>query len=123
MLIEDFNTILEEEDRIMGSSMQDSEVKDFANFLEDNGLTEMKTVGRKYIWSNGHLSSKIDRVIVNAQWLQVFPIEAVTITMDPGVLDHTSIAITSNDSQPIGKKIFKFFNALVDHPNFSSVVM
>lgn len=122
VLIEDFNTILEEEDRIMGSPMQDSEVKDFANFLKDNGLTEMKIVGRKYTWSNGHVFSKIDRAVVNAEWLQLFlHIEAVT--MDPGVSDHTPITFIIDDNQPVRKKTFKFFNALADHPSFSSAVM
>lgn len=43
--------------------------------------------------------------------------------MDPSVSDHTHVVFTIDDSQPIGKKAFKFFNDLADHPSFSDVVM
>lgn len=42
----DFNAILEDKDRIMGNPIQESEVKGFANFLEDNRLTKMKQLAK-----------------------------------------------------------------------------
>ncbi|MCD7455688.1 hypothetical protein HAX54_029164 [Datura stramonium] len=67
VLMGDFNTILEAEERIMGNVVQKGEVRDFHNFVQDNNLAEMKYVGRRYTWSNSHIHSKHDRAIVNVE--------------------------------------------------------
>lgn len=66
----DFNTILYSEDRIQGNPVQEIEVWDFKNFLLDTGLEELKTVCRKYTWTNNHIYSKITRILVNSEWMQ-----------------------------------------------------
>ncbi|XP_015166936.1 uncharacterized protein [Solanum tuberosum] len=41
----DYNAVLQAEDRLQGTKVQDIEVKDFNDFIIDTGLQEMKTVG------------------------------------------------------------------------------
>ncbi|XP_016509455.1 uncharacterized protein LOC107826925 [Nicotiana tabacum] len=48
VLMGDYNTILTNKDRAQGTPVQEFEVKDFKDFIWRNGLTELKTVGRKY---------------------------------------------------------------------------
>lgn len=67
LLIGDYNTILVIEDRALGCPIQENEVRDFSQFLEDNNLTKLKSVCRKYTWTNRHILSKLDRAIVNAK--------------------------------------------------------
>ncbi|KAM3309326.1 hypothetical protein P3S67_011070 [Capsicum chacoense] len=121
LLIGDCNAILDIDDRVLGCSIQDDEVKDFAQFLEDNSQTEIKSVGRKYTWSNDYMHSKIDRAIVNVEWMQQYP-HLKEIIMDPGCSDHYLVAIHVGDSQQNCRKPFKFFNVLADHASFTSVV-
>lgn len=92
LLIGNYITILDIEDRGLRCPVQNNEVGDFAQFLEDNSLTELKWVGRKYTRTNGHIHSKLDRAIVNVEWMQIFPhLEAVVI--EPGCSDHSPIDI------------------------------
>ncbi|KAF3613977.1 hypothetical protein T459_11523 [Capsicum annuum] len=106
---------------IKGSPVTDNEIKDFAQFLGDHKLTELWSVGRRYTWTNGHVFSKLDRAIVNAEWVQRFPnVEA--IVMDPRCSDHSPIGIEVDSSKPPGKMAFKFFNVLAEHPSFPEII-
>ncbi|XP_070023440.1 uncharacterized protein LOC142179626 [Nicotiana tabacum] len=73
VLMGDYNTILTNEDRAKGTPVQEFEVKNFKDFIWRNGLTELKTVGRKYTWTNNHVHNKIDRILVIAAWIQKWP--------------------------------------------------
>lgn len=61
-----YNAILYADERVNGRSIQEAEVRDFSNFLSETGLTEMKTIGRNFTWTNGQILSKIDRALVNS---------------------------------------------------------
>ncbi|KAM3287234.1 hypothetical protein P3S67_020664 [Capsicum chacoense] len=65
----DFNAMLNETDRLNGSPVQEGEIKDFVDFLVGAHMTELKTVGRDYTWTNGHTYSRIDHAVVNAEWI------------------------------------------------------
>lgn len=46
LIMEDFNTILTNEDRVHGSEVQDDETANFRGFMDDCNLTEMPIIGR-----------------------------------------------------------------------------
>ncbi|KAF3636181.1 hypothetical protein FXO38_24306 [Capsicum annuum] len=97
VIIGDFKTILEVDDRV-GSLVQDTEIRDFSNFFQDMDISELKSVGRTYTWTNSHVHSKLDKAIVNAEWVQKFNhLEAEV--MDPGCLDHSPIAIMLDEKR------------------------
>lgn len=66
LIMGDFNTILSSEDIVQGNAVQEIEVRDFKGFILDDGLAELKIVGRKFIWTNNHVHSRIDRIQANA---------------------------------------------------------
>ncbi|KAK4731528.1 hypothetical protein R3W88_024516 [Solanum pinnatisectum] len=70
LVMGDFNSILHIEDRVVGSQVQEAELRDFKKYLLDSGLTKLKTVGRIYTWTNGHTYSCIDKALVNDMWVQ-----------------------------------------------------
>lgn len=39
-------------------------------FFEDTGLSDLHYSGNVYTWTNGHVSCKLDRAIVNNVWSQ-----------------------------------------------------
>lgn len=61
----DYNAILQIENRVKGSQVQDNEIKDFSDFMATTGMHELKIVGVSYTLTNGHVCSKIDKAIVN----------------------------------------------------------
>ncbi|PHU02638.1 hypothetical protein BC332_27889 [Capsicum chinense] len=65
----DFNAMLNETDRLNGSPVQEGEIKDFVDFLPDTHMTDLKKNGSDYTWTNGHTCCRIDRAIVNAEWM------------------------------------------------------
>ncbi|XP_019257868.1 PREDICTED: uncharacterized protein LOC109236105 [Nicotiana attenuata] len=69
LIMEDFNTILTSEDRFNGSPVQKMETREFKQFLVDAKVDELKTVGRQYTWTNNHVYSRIDRILINAKWM------------------------------------------------------
>ncbi|XP_021775227.1 uncharacterized protein LOC110739084 [Chenopodium quinoa] len=63
----DFNSILQDGDRINGSEITDYEVRDFKDFIEDMGFVEIKSKGSRFYWSNKaycgpRTQTRIDRV-------------------------------------------------------------
>ncbi|KAM3249156.1 hypothetical protein P3L10_010925 [Capsicum annuum] len=115
----DFKTLLAEDNRT--SSVQEIEVKNFNNFLENTGSSEIKTIGRKYTWTNGHVYSKIDWALGSTRWMQQFP-HVVAEVLHPGFSDHTPLAIIMQSSTPCQAKPFRFTNALAGHSNFLKAV-
>lgn len=65
----DFNAILTLDDRLIGNPVQESETRDFNECITQYNLVELPTVEKDYTWTNGHVFSRIDKVLVNADWV------------------------------------------------------
>nr|XP_016465345.1 PREDICTED: uncharacterized protein LOC107788185 [Nicotiana tabacum] len=63
----DYNAVLQVEDRKYGNHVTEIKTKDFSDYLFDTGVTEMKSVGREYNWTNTHIYTKIDKALVNSE--------------------------------------------------------
>lgn len=121
LIMGDFNSIIDAEDRRYGSEVQAHETKDFKEFLEECKMNESPTVGRTYTWTNNHVYSRIDRAIVNADWMITMPPLQVQIP-NPHFLDHSLLRLEVEIPADSGRKPFKFFNYLADYPNFERTV-
>lgn len=55
-------------------------------------MIELRAVGRKFTWSNGKIYSRIDRALVNAEWLLAIT-QTEVVVMNPGCSDHTPLSI------------------------------
>lgn len=98
----------------MGSVVQDAEVKDFNEFMQVFNMNEMRLIGRPFTWTNGHGISKLDRAVVNANWMQHYRyLEA--IVMDTGCSKHSPILIIVEKDRQSRRRPFKFFNALAKY--------
>ncbi|XP_070010498.1 uncharacterized protein [Nicotiana sylvestris] len=121
VLMGDYNTILTNEDRVQGTLVHEFKVKDFKEFIWRNGITELKTVGRKYTWTNNHVHNKIDRILVNAAWIKIWPVMEGRV-LQPGFFDHCPLSITMDYEQQSGERPFKFFNCMAQHKEFEDTV-
>ncbi|KAK4736662.1 hypothetical protein R3W88_000359 [Solanum pinnatisectum] len=113
----DYNTFHRGEDRMMGATVQDAEIRDFDELLRDTCMTILKHTGREYTWTNGHTYSRIDWALVNARWMLTMPNIEVQI-MDPGCFDHSPLSINFVQQVEMRSKPFKFLNHLAQHVKF-----
>ncbi|XP_060178390.1 uncharacterized protein LOC132608382 [Lycium barbarum] len=76
IILGDFNVVLHRDDRMGGNPVTLAEVTDFQNCIDNCGLEEMANSGNKYTWSDkqaARIFSKIDRVLVNGEWVDQMP--------------------------------------------------
>lgn len=92
LIMGDLNAVLNPDDRLNGSMVTEAETRDFRDFIVDTGLCELKTVGRDFTWTNSHVFSRIDRALVNAEWMTNFTQLEVEV-MDPRFSDHSPLCI------------------------------
>ncbi|XP_075080165.1 uncharacterized protein LOC142165528 [Nicotiana tabacum] len=104
LIMWDFNTIMSIEDRVQGNPVQ-----------------EIENSEEKFKWTNNHVHSRIDRILVNGEWIQKW-LAMEGIIMNPGFLDHCPLKITIDDTKQEGRRPFKFFNYLASHQNFDEIV-
>ncbi|XP_059309968.1 uncharacterized protein LOC132061119 [Lycium ferocissimum] len=116
LVMGDFNAVLRGKDRL-GSQVMDAKIRDFDNIMDQTNLTELRSIGRFYTWTNNHVHNKIDRALVNPTWMNLWP-QYEAIAMYPYFSDHSLLCITIEDAQTQGPKPFKFLNHLAKHPTF-----
>lgn len=121
MCMGDFNTLLLVDDRLGGNPIQDAEMKDFNDFLLDTFMVVLKSVGRRFTWSNSHICSRIDWAIGNADWMLQVPHLEVKV-LDLGCSDHSPLSILLDSEEQTDYKPFKFLNCLADHAEFKVVI-
>ncbi|KAL8512999.1 hypothetical protein ACS0TY_019243 [Phlomoides rotata] len=73
-VVGDFNTIRRPEEREGRREMvENRDIQRFEEFIQQSNLHELMLVGRSYMWyrPDGSCKSKIDRMLVNAEWLKL----------------------------------------------------
>lgn len=105
----DFNAVLNEENWLHGTVLQEDKTRDFREFLNDTGMNELQTIGRDYIWTNNHTYSRIDMALVNAAWMNTMTTIIVQI-MEPHFSNHSPLKICFIGQEGRGGKPFRFFN-------------
>ncbi|KAK4724319.1 hypothetical protein R3W88_027098 [Solanum pinnatisectum] len=107
LIMGDFNLILAQEDRPIGSRVQLAETKDFREC--------------QYTWNNEHVFSRIDRALVNDEWVIRMPPLQVMV-MEPLFSDHSPLSIEVETQRDIRKKPFRFYNCLAQYPDFKPTI-
>ncbi|XP_074305521.1 uncharacterized protein LOC141640737 [Silene latifolia] len=64
--------------------------------------------------------SKLDRALVNQQWITSFP-TSYALFMESGLSDHTSVVVQLQEDIKTHKR-FSFLNSWIQHPNYDSIV-
>ncbi|KAM3283804.1 hypothetical protein P3S67_022602 [Capsicum chacoense] len=118
----DYNAIHKVEHRLIGSNVQEAELKDFKSFLIENNMSVLRAMGREFSWTNGHTYTMIDWALVNVSWMFDMPTSEV-ILLDPGYSDHSPLSLSFPKDDTSKAKPFKFINHLAQHENFQEIVM
>nr|XP_009594786.1 uncharacterized protein LOC104091210 [Nicotiana tomentosiformis] len=116
LVIGDFNSILNMEDRIRGNTVSWAKVMEFNKCIEACGLIELPNQGCKYSWNDKHsdqgIYSKIDWALINNDWLDSMP-DCKAIFLPEGISDHCPV-----NERHRGRKPFKFCNVWTQHPQY-----
>ncbi|XP_039023289.1 uncharacterized protein LOC120155894 [Hibiscus syriacus] len=123
----DFNAILNvEESSAPVNSSTLADIFDFQNCVEGLGLFDHPFTGPLFTWTNkqqdAFLARKLDRALVNSNWIDVFPASDVEFQA-PRVSDHfPTLVWLHKDIPAVMPKPFKLFNFWAKHPNFMAIV-
>nr|XP_016461479.1 PREDICTED: uncharacterized protein LOC107784810 [Nicotiana tabacum] len=88
---------------------------------ENVGMTELKAIWKSFTWTNSYVFSKIDRALVNGEWMNKMPPIQVHV-LDPYFSDHPPLYIELGRQQKATTRPFRFMNCLADDPNFRNIV-
>lgn len=113
LIIGDFNETISPHDR--GSqrlSQQGS--SDFIDFINSMSIMEISPSNDGYTWFHGHLKSKLDRMFISSEWLEIFP-DLQASLLNRSLSDHRPLLASSYD-QNWGPRPFKFINCWLSNP-------
>ena len=114
----DFNEIFTLKERRGGVGCLRS-MEEFKNWAMEMGLSNIQLLGRKYRWARGNSSSRIDRMLVEANWWVKFP-ELKLLAISSKLSDHTRLVLDLNKIND--PKPFRSLDAWFSHPNFKKMV-
>ncbi|KAL8547280.1 hypothetical protein ACS0TY_006850 [Phlomoides rotata] len=119
----DFNSIRDTGERVGRAATWDiADINRFNNFIQGSDLTEIQLVGRSFTWyrPNGSCKSKLDRLLVNTNWLSKWP----CVSLKGGwrsLSDHVPIFIEGAE-RDWGPRPFKFFNQWIQHQEYRTLI-
>ena len=119
LLLGDFNEVLDPSERGSGQVSQTG-VNEFQNFINMAQLTEIPAKNGWYTWFRGNAKSKLDRLLVNAEWLLILPSLQVSI-QKRSISDHCPLLIQSKEVN-WGAKPFRFQNCWLTHPGCMRII-
>ncbi|XP_022003373.1 uncharacterized protein LOC110900819 [Helianthus annuus] len=112
VILGDFNSALNLEDKSMGCSSVSTSMKDFQACVDDIEMKPKKGIG---------LMKKIDRVMGNTQFITSFP-SAVAMFYPSRLSDHYPCVLKFPEVSKAKHRSFKFANFLVHKPEFMGIV-
>ena len=120
----DFKAVRNRSERkgINGRGEQTSELIGFNSFIDSIFLLELPLVGKKFMWfkPDGTTKSRIDRVLVNEDWLQLCPMSKQYV-LQREVSDHCALVVKSVEKD-WGPKPFRTIDAWFLDKGFSRMV-
>lgn len=117
----DFNSVLQQDDRIGGNPVSMSKITDFHKSVVECGLLELPYYGSRYTWNDKQgeyrIWSKIDWALVNMEWIDIMPDYKVKF-LPEGVSDHNPIHLELKEAVKISRRAFKYCNTWSKHQIF-----
>ncbi|KAK6143045.1 hypothetical protein DH2020_023393 [Rehmannia glutinosa] len=121
LLLGDFNSVLKSDERRNGSVVSPYEIKDFEECCFELGISDLQFTGLFYTWTNMTVWSKLDRAMVDHNWILAGFNSRVEF-LPSGSSDHSPCVVSLFDTHSSGKTPWRFFNMLVEHHDFHQVV-
>ena len=127
LIVGDFNIIVHPSETSSYNGVQGltSKAKEFSECIQQNAIFDHAYTGPLFTWSNrqeeGFVAKKLDRALINAQWLLSFPSSKVEF-LPPAASDHCLIIVQLSHQSFSPPRPFKFFNYWARHSDFLQTV-
>ncbi|CAN1177927.1 LINE-1 retrotransposable element ORF2 protein [Linum perenne] len=122
VIMGDFNSILSAEDKRGGALFNRARNKSFIDLVDVCGLSDLPFQGPRFTWARNNVSVRLDRALVNCNWLNRFP-ESKVLHLHKLKSDHRPIVLRShNQVYSPNSKPFRFISAWLTHASFSHVI-
>lgn len=113
-------------DEYSGPSTPDlNAISDFSSFLMQAFLHELPVTGGTFTWTgvrrHGRIWKKLDRMLFNPAWLDVFSGCSVEL-LHRATLDHNPLLLKAHFPGPSGPRPFRFQQMWLLRPGFKEVV-
>lgn len=106
MVIGDFNDILDDSEKERGNYRSVASMRDFSEFIVDNGLLDLGFVGYPFTWRNRRdeepIQQRLDRGLATSGWVSVY-LEAKVLHEVLEGFDHTML-ILDMDVMPFKRR-------------------
>ena len=127
ILMGDFNVVRNQDEKKGINGIDIAATDEFNNCLRDLNADDMANSGLWFTWNKNQLGcnnvqSRIDRVLHNDIWTDVFP-NSQAITLPCGISDHSPIITLLDYSSNWKPKPFKFFNFWMNHQEFMPILI
>ncbi|XP_074306084.1 uncharacterized protein LOC141641313 [Silene latifolia] len=122
----DFNSLLHLNERIGGVEVTWYDITPMRQMVDQCELMELKSTGSFFTWNNKQevgtkVYSKLDRVLVNGEWLDDFP-ECLSHFLPEGLFDHCPCLIKFQTRGNKKGVPFKYFNMWAMSEDFQHTV-
>ncbi|XP_020682798.1 uncharacterized protein LOC110099846 [Dendrobium catenatum] len=112
-IIRDFNCCRFATEKLGGSPLSHSSLKDFNDCIFLNGLVDLHSVGCNFTWFNQRVDNlihiKLDRVLVNNSWLKKYS-ESFCSIQNPSCSDHCPVILHSwSSNKAFHRYLFKYY--------------
>lgn len=77
-MAEDFNVISSVDERVSGHASRSKDMEEFNDTLMHAGLSSLTFDRLPFTWTNERVWQRLDRVVINDAWFEVFPILRVS---------------------------------------------
>ncbi|PKU80044.1 putative mitochondrial protein [Dendrobium catenatum] len=94
---------------------------DFNDMIMNCNLIDIGFAGNKFTWNRGHLWQRLDRVLFNNAWINVFNSTKV-VHLSRTLSDHSPLLINVNFNLVGFNSRFRFQNMWLSHDSFINVV-
>lgn len=92
MVLGDFNALLTTQDKEGGMLVLYYETSDLDAMVQSYDLVDLRSMGCWLTWTNGKISRKLDRTLVNTHWL-LANYQSYAEFLSPGCLSEHSCCI------------------------------
>ena len=100
-------------------------MREFRDIVDTLDIFDLNFSGKFYTWWDSNLSSpifkKLDRVLVNANWPDVFPLSRAQF-FSRGLSDHSPTMTYLGVEAPKLFKPFQVFQHIIENPSFLHTV-
>lgn len=121
VLVGNFNNVTSQSDKRGGPPYPNNLIKGFNDCLRDAELYDLTLTGHQFTWEKGRNSDhwveiRLDRVLANTQWLDLFD-GAKVYNLEGSPSDHSPLLLCPEVQQRANKKrSFRFENAWLTEP-------